>query len=82
MIVSTEIRDDVEREIAEQIRRVQRYFSKWNNRGKGGGKPETILENIADAFRIIDELKKENPISNDLAGKVEEYRHKFKNTTP
>lgn len=77
VIVSTEIRDDIEREIAEQIRRIQRYFSKWNNRGKGGGKPETIQENIADAFRVIQTLQRQGDISPAMKQKVSEHWGKF-----
>lgn len=77
VIVSTEIRDDVEREIAEQIRRIQRYFSKWNNRGRGGGKPETIRENIQDAFLVIKNLQGQGNISIDLKQKVSELWNKF-----
>lgn len=77
VIVSTEVRDDVEREIAEQIRRIQRYFSKWNSRGKGGGKPETIRQNIEDAFAVIKTLQGQGEISTGMKQKIAEHWNKY-----
>lgn len=77
VIVSTEIKEDVEREIAEQIRRIQRYFSKWNNRGKGGGKPETIRQNIKDAFDVIKTLQGQGEISTGMKQKIAAHWNKY-----
>ena len=49
----------MEREIAEQIRRIQRYFYKLNN---NLGTVETATKHLKDAFRIIDELLQEGSI--------------------
>lgn len=79
-IVSTETLIDVEREIAEQIRRIQRYFYKLNN---NLGTVETATKNLKDAFRIIDELLQEGSIGSDKSEQLEEYRQRFLQiTTP
>ena len=77
VILHTEIRDDIERAVAEQIRNIQRYLSKWQSRGKGGGKPETILANIEASFQTIKTLQQEGDISAALKQKVAEYFSKL-----
>lgn len=79
VFVSTETLTDTEREVSEMLRKIQSYIWKLNNKV---GKAETARKNIEDAFRIIDELRKESNISSDLAGKVEDYRQKFKSIIP
>ena len=79
VLKQTIIRDDIEREVAEQVRNIQRYFHKWENRGKGGGRPETILANLATFFQTIRQLQQEGDISATLKQKVVENWDKFQN---
>lgn len=73
VLVQTEIRDDIERAVADEVRKIQRYMAKWNNRGKGGGNPDTILRNLATFFETIKTLQQEGDISSDLKEKVVSY---------
>jgi hypothetical protein len=82
VLKQTIIRDDIEREVAEQVRNIQRYFTKWENRGKGGGRPETILANLASFFKTIAQLQQEGDISTALKTKVMELHLKYQTITP
>lgn len=76
LLVSTETLTDTEREVSELVRKIQSYNWKLTNKV---GKQETAENNIREAFRVIDLLTKDTPISHILTGKVEEYRQLFKN---
>jgi hypothetical protein len=57
VVSSTEIVEEIELQVVAQLDRFGKYYpSKWNNRGKGGGRPETIAANLADCLRVIEQL--------------------------
>lgn len=75
---TVEFVEDVERAVIEQLDRFGKYFpSKWNARGKGGGRPETIAFNLANCIEVVDELMKQGGISPATQSRVERCRKAY-----
>ncbi len=75
---ATEVVEDVERAVIEQLDRFGKYYpSKWNNRGQGGGKPETIAFNLANAIEVAEQLAGQGGVSAKTIARLEKCKIEY-----
>jgi len=74
----TETKYDTESLIMLKVQRIQKYHSKW--RSKQGGTSETIIKNLQQDWKDIDQLCSNEEISAELYKKLTELRRTTEST--